>query len=96
MGAIVLLIGVIGVGSMMAAVTIFAVTRSHRNSGNGAPASGTYPQNMGYPPQQATYPTAQQPYLTAAPNQGNGYPSSPAQRPQHPNPYAQQPPYQGQ
>jgi hypothetical protein len=96
MGAIVLLIGIIGIGSMIAAVTVFAVIRSRRNSGNGGPSSGTYPQNMGYPPQQATYPTAHQPYPTAAPNQGNRYPASPAQRSQHPNPYAQQAPYQGQ
>lgn len=66
MGAIVLLIGVIGIGAVIAAaVTVLAVTHSRRSSGNGGAASGTYPQNMVYPPQQATYPTAQQPYPTA-------------------------------
>lgn len=93
MGAIVL---IVGIGAVIAAVAVFAVTRSRRNSANGDPVSGTYPQNMGYPPQQPMYPTAQQPYPTPAPNQGYGHPAPPGQLPQHPNPYAQQPPYQGQ
>jgi hypothetical protein len=94
MGAIVLVVGIIGVGAVIAAVIVFAVTRSRRSSGNGSPAGGTYPQNMGYPPQQPMYPPAQQPYPSTAPNQG--YPTPPGQPPQHPNPYPQQPPYQGQ
>lgn len=96
MGAIVLLIGVIGLGAAIATVTVFVITRSRRNSHHGAPIGGTYPQNMGYLPQQAMPPAAQQPYPTAAPNQGYGYPAPPPQPPQGPNPYTQQPPYQGQ
>ena len=95
MGAIVLLIGVIGIGAVIAAVIVFTVTRSRHNSGNGVPVGGTYLQNMGYPSQQPMPPTAQQPFPTATPNQGYGYPV-PAQPPQGPNPYAQQPPYEGQ
>lgn len=95
MGAIVLVVGVIGLGAVVGAVVVFAVLRSRRNSGAGqlSPGAGTYPQNVGHPPQQAVYPTPQQAYPTAAPNQG--YPTSPGQLPQHPNPYTQQPPYQG-
>ena len=94
MGAIVLLIGVIGLAVVIAAV-VFAVTRSRRNSRMRGPVGGTYPQNMGYPPQQGMSP-AQPPYSAPVPNQGYGYPTPPAQPPQHPNPYAQQPPYQDQ
>jgi hypothetical protein len=95
-GFAVLIVGVIGIGAVIAAVTVFAATRTRRDSGNRGSANGTYPQNMGYPPQQAAYPTAQQSYPSAAPNQGYGHPAPPAQPPQHPNPYAQQPPYQDQ
>lgn len=93
MGAIALVIGVIGFGAVIAAVVAFVVIRSRRTSSNGGP----YPQNVGYSPQQPTYAPAQQPYPTS-PNQGYGYPApAPAvQPPQHPNPYAQQPPSHGQ
>lgn len=94
MGLIALAVGVVGLGAVIAAVTVFAVIRSRRNSGNGGPINGSYPQNMGYPPHQPMYPTAQQPYLTAAPNQG--FPTPPGQPQQNPNPYTQQPPYPGQ
>lgn len=94
MGAIVLLVGVIGLGVVIAAVTVYAVTRSRRTSMNSGLADGAYPQYVGYPPRQPM-PFAQQSYPTSAPNQGYGYPGSSAQLPQHPNPYAQQPPYQG-
>jgi hypothetical protein len=96
MGAIVLIVGIIGIGAVIAAVVTFVVTRKRSNPGNGGPINGTSSQNMGYPPQQAPYPTAQQPYPTPAPNQGHGHPAPPAQPPQHPNPYTQQPPGQGQ
>lgn len=89
MGAIVLLVGVIGIGAVIAAVTVFAISHSRRNSGNAGPMSGTYPQNMGYPPQQGMYPTAQQPYPAPLSNQERGYDAPPAQPPQQPNPYAQ-------
>jgi len=88
MGAIVLLVGVIGLGAVIA-----AVTRSRRTSMNSGLAGGAYSQHVGYPPQQPM-PFAQQSYPTSAPNQGYGYPGSSAQLPQHHNPYAQQPPYQ--
>lgn len=94
MGAIVLLIGVIGIGAVIAAVTVFAISRSRRNSGNAGPMSGTYTQNMGYSSQQGMYPTVQQPYPTATPNQR--YPAPPGHSQQHPNLYAQQRPHQGQ
>lgn len=93
MGAIVLVVGIIGVGAVIAAVIVFAATRSRRSSGNGSPAGGTYSQNVGYPPQQPFSPPAQQPY---SPTPHQGYPNSPGQPPQQPNPYAQQPPHQGQ
>ena len=92
MGAIVLLVGVIGLGAVIA-VVVFAVTRSRRNSVNRGPISGPYPQNMGYPPQQAMPATTQPPYSAPAANQPYGYPAPPAQPPQHPNPYTQQPPH---
>ncbi len=92
MGAIVLLVGVIGLGAVIA-VVVFAVTRSRRNLVNRSPISGPYPQNMGYPPQQAMPSTTQPPYSSPVANQPYGYPSPPAQPPQHPNPYTQQPPY---
>lgn len=93
MGAIVLLVGVIGLGAVIAAVVVFAVTRSHRNSANGGPLNGPYPQTMGYPPQQAMPPAAQPPYPAPAPTQPHGYSAPPAQPPQNPNPYTEQPPY---
>ncbi|GAA3819943.1 hypothetical protein GCM10022403_061720 [Streptomyces coacervatus] len=96
MGAIVLLIGVAGLGALIAAVTVFAIARSRRNSGNARPASGTYPQNMGYPSQQGMYPIPQQPYPTATSDEGYGYPAPPEHSQQNPNPYAQQHPRQGQ
>lgn len=90
MGALVLVVGVVGIGAVIGAAIVFAVLRSRRNSAN-----GTYQQHEGvYSPQQTMYPTAQQSYPTAPPNQG--YPVPPTQSPQHPNPYAQQPPYQSQ
>lgn len=92
MGAIVLLIGVVGLGAVTAAVIVFAVTRSRRNSGMGGLTGGTY---MGHSPQQVMAP-AQPPYPAAAPNQGYGYTAPPAQPPQQPNPYTQQPPPPGQ
>ena len=89
MGAIVLLIGVIGIGAVIAAVTVFAITRSRRSSGNAMPASATYPQNMAYPPLQGMYPTGQQSYPAPLSHQERGYAAPPAQPPQQPNPYAQ-------
>lgn len=93
MGAVILLIGVIGLGAVIAAVTAVAVSRRRRNSMNGGPAGGTYPQNMGYPPQQVMPPAGQYQYPAPPSNQGYGYPTPPTQPPQHPNPYTQQPPY---
>lgn len=80
MGAIALVVGLIGFGTMIAAVTVFAVTRSRRNSRNVGPATGTYPQNMGYPPPQPMYPSA---------TSGQSYPAPPGQAPPQPNPYQQ-------
>lgn len=88
MGAIVLVVSVVGLGAVIGAVVVFAVLRSRRNSSIRPinPGIGTHPQNMGYPLQQQ--------YL-ANPNQG--YVTAPGQSPQQPNPYAQQPPpFQGQ
>ncbi|MFI7404705.1 type VII secretion-associated serine protease mycosin [Streptomyces sp. NPDC049541] len=96
MGAIVLLVGIIGFVVVIAAVTVVVVTRSRRNSMNGGPPGGTYPQSLGYPPQQVIPPAGQHQYPAPPPNQGYGYPTPPAQPPQHANPYSQQPPYQGQ
>lgn len=94
MGAIVLIVGVIGIGAVIAAVVVFAITRSRRNSGAGqlSPGAGNYRQNMGYPPLQPIHPPAQQPY----PPTPLGYSNPLGQTPQHPNSYPQQPPYQGQ
>ncbi|MEY9994723.1 hypothetical protein ABIE67_006755 [Streptomyces sp. V4I8] len=86
MGAIVLILGVIGVGAVIAASVVFAVMRGRRNSGRGPAGPGTYPQNMGYPPQQPFPQPAQRPY---PPTPYQGYPNPPGQPPQ-------QPPYQGQ
>ena len=68
MGAIVLLVGVIGLGVVIAAVTAFALTRGRRNSANGVPNSWHYPQQTVYPPQQTMPPAAQPVYPTSAPN----------------------------
>lgn len=83
MGAIVLAVGVIGLGAVIGAVVVFTVIRG-RNSENKAPFGGSYSQNMGYPPQ---YPTGRQPYPNA--DSSHGYATPPGQSPQHPNPYAQ-------
>lgn len=97
MGAIVLVVGVVGLGAVIGAVVVFAVLRSRRNSGTGPinPGVGVHPQNMGYPPQQQYPASPNQRYPHSAPNQG--YVTPPGQPPQQPNPYSQQPlPYQGQ
>ncbi|MEU6578342.1 hypothetical protein [Streptomyces sp. NPDC046805] len=94
MGAIVLVVGIVCIGAVIAAVTVFAVIRSRRTSANSGPFGGTYPQNTGYPPQQPMYAPAQQPYPNSAPNQW--YPAPQAKPQQMPNPYTQQPRYQGQ
>lgn len=91
MGAIVLLVGVIGLAAVVA-VVVFAVTRGRRNAANRGPVNGAYPPSMGYASQQAM-PPAQPPYQSPPPNQGYGYPAPPAQPPNQPNPYTQQPPY---
>ena len=93
MGAIVLLVGVIGLGVVIAAVTAFALTRGRRNSANGVPNSWQYPQQTVYPPQQTMPPAAQPPYPTSAPNQPYGYQTPPVQPAQNQNPYTHQPPY---
>ncbi|OAH10726.1 hypothetical protein [Streptomyces jeddahensis] len=95
MGAIVLVVGIIGIGAVIAAVVVFAAMRGRRNSVTGPvnPGAGTYPQHMGYPPQQPIHPPAQQPY---PPTPYQGYPTPSGQPPQYPNPYAQQPPNPGQ
>lgn len=95
MGAIVLVVGVIGLGAVVGAVVVLVVLRSRRSSAAGpiSPGTGAYAPNMGYPPQQPMHPNVQQPY-PSPPNQG--YPTPPAQPPHAPNPYAQQPPHQGQ
>lgn len=85
MGAIALVVGLIGFGAVITAVIAFVVIRSRRTSSHGSP----YPQNVGYSPQQPTYPAP-------SPSQGYGYPTPPAQPPQHPNPYTQQPPSRDQ
>lgn len=92
MGAVVLVVGVVGLGAVIGAFVVFAVLRSRRNSGTGSfgPGVGAHPQNMGYPPQQQYVATPNQGYPNAAPNQG--YATPPGQPPQYPNPYAQQPP----
>ena len=79
MGAIALVVGLIGFGAVIAAIVVFAVPRSRRNSGNGAFVNGTYPQNMGYPPAQQLYPSVL----------NQGYPAPPGPPSQHPNPYNQ-------
>lgn len=95
MGAIVLVVGVVGLGAVIGAVVVFAVLRSRRNSGTGQfrPGAGTYPQNMGYPPQQSIHPSALQPY---PPTPHQGYINPPGQSPHAPNSHPQQPPYHGQ
>lgn len=92
MGAVVLVVGVIGLGAVIGAVVVFAVLRNRRNSGIGpvSPGVGAHPQNMGHPPQQPYLANPNQGYSIAAPDQG--YPTPLGQSPQHPNPYAQQPP----
>lgn len=89
MGAIVLVVGIIGVGAVIAAIVVFTATRRRRNVGN----SPVNPGPGAYPPQQPMYPPAQPPY-PATPQQG--YPAPSGQPPQNPNPYTQQPPHQGQ
>lgn len=95
MGAIVLVVGVVGLGAVIGAVVVLAVLRSRRNSNPGPfnPGAGTPPQSMGYAPQHPGYSTAQQAYPSAAPNQG--YPAHPGQQPQYPAPRPHQPPHQG-
>ncbi|CAM5479917.1 hypothetical protein SCHAM137S_04551 [Streptomyces chartreusis] len=97
MGAIVLVVGVIGLGAVIGAIVVVAVLRKRSNTVGGPLNTGAgmhpHPQNMSYPPQQPGYPNAQPPY---PPSANHGYPPHPAQSPQPPNPYSQQPPHQGQ
>ncbi|MGW2237053.1 type VII secretion-associated serine protease mycosin [Streptomyces sp. NPDC001759] len=93
MGAIVLLVGVIGLLAVIAIITSLVVARSRRATQNGAATNGTYP-NTAYPAQQLMPPPVQQPFPSQPHNQAYGYPAAPTQAPQHPNPYAQQPPHQ--
>jgi hypothetical protein len=98
MGAIVVVVGVLGLGAVVGAVVVFVVLRSRRNSAPGQVnyGAGASPQHMGYPPQQPAYPPAQPPY-PSAPQQGQPTPPGQApQAPQYPNPYTQQPPHHGQ
>lgn len=94
-GAIVLILGIIGIGAVIATIVVFTVMRGRRNSGTSPVNSGagTYSPHVGYSPQQPVYPPAQQPY-PSTPHQG--YPTPPGLPPQYPNPYMQQPPHQGQ
>lgn len=90
MGAIVLVVGVIALGAVIAAVVVFVKIRGGRTSRTGSVnlGAGPYPPQTGYPPAQPPYPSTPQ----------QGYPVPPAQppHPQAPNPYTQQPPHQGQ
>ncbi|TQJ90385.1 hypothetical protein FBY22_1167 [Streptomyces sp. SLBN-31] len=86
MGAVALLVGVIGLLAVIAVVTVLVFTRSRRNTHHGAPVNDAYP-NSAYPAQQLMPPTA---------NQAYGYPAAPVPAPQNPNPYAQQPQYRDQ
>lgn len=96
MGAIILVVGIIGVGALIAALIVFSVTRSRRNGAGPVNLGvGAYPPHAGYPSQQPTYPPAQPPY-PATPQ--DGYPAPPGQQVQHPHPhpYPQHPPHPGQ
>lgn len=97
MGAIVLVVGVIGLGAVIGAIVVVAVLRKRSSTGTGPLNPGVgmhpHPQNMSYAPQQPGYPNAQPPY---PPSANHGYPNHPAQSPPPPNPHTQQPPHPGQ
>ncbi|MFE2629488.1 hypothetical protein ACFXDP_16330 [Streptomyces sp. NPDC059374] len=94
MGAIVLVVGVVVLGAVIA-VVVAARSRSRRNAGPvpGHPWPGPHAPQSGY--QQQAYPLAQPPY---PPVSHQGYPAPPGQQPASlaPNPYKQPPPHQGQ
>lgn len=94
MGAIVLVVGVVVLGAVIA-IVVAAKSRSRRNAGPvpGHSWRGPYAPHPGY--QQQAYPPAQSPYPPAS---HQGYPAPPGQPPasQAPNPYNQLPPHQGQ
>ncbi|SEC17531.1 hypothetical protein SAMN05428938_1438 [Streptomyces sp. KS_5] len=94
MGAIVLVVGIIGVGAVIAAIVVFTAMRRRRNVANSPvnPGAGAYPPQASYPPQQPMYPPGQPPY-PSTPQQGYATPSE--QPPENTNPYTRQPPHQG-